>query len=442
MRKPSRKLVAAGIAAFCTACGGGTGGNSANSGGSGGNALSPLLAGELIVKLRNAADLPALLAEYGLAELDRFGSRPIYRLRAGAGADAEELAEALAEDPRIQYAEPNLLAQTPESSTRRIWAIGGDAGSSASQWAAQSLRLAQAHAVASGSGIIVAVLDTGVDAAHPALAGRLVPGRDFVDDDADPAEAGAAGDLGFGHGTHVASLVALVAPGARIMPLRVLDRQGMGNTWVLAEALLHAVDPDGDPRTDDGAKVINLSLGTPRLTELLEDLVDGVSCDLADDDTDDDDDAGADRDDDDIERCAAVGGVVVVSAAGNTGDATPIYPAAEQEPGAIAVAASTASATLASYSTRGPWVTLAAPGDRIQGAVPDGRWAVWSGSSMAAAMSSGAVALLRSAFPSWTPQELVRRLAADASALCATPLRQVDPALTLTGTAATPPACP
>jgi subtilisin family serine protease len=278
------------------------------------------------------------------------------------------------------------------------------------------------------------VLDTGVDAAHPALVGRLVAGFDFVDFDADTSEAGSADDAGHGHGTHVASLVAQVAPGARIMPLRVLDAHGVGNVWVLSEALLHAVDPDGVPATADGVQVINLSLGTLRRTELLADIIERVSCG---DDYDDDDDDG----DEDTRRCTAQGGAFVVSAAGNSGDETLHYPAAEQHAGALAVAASTEAGTLAAFSTRGGWVQAAAPGEQIYGAVPGGRWGVWSGTSMAAPMAAGAAALLRSAFPEWKPSDVVSKLIGDGPQLCGSHLKQIDPAKTLTGRSAPAPVC-
>src|SRR5919206_3501667 len=163
---------------------------------------------------------------------------------------------------------------------------GGGAGQYAGQWAPTTLRLKEAHKVTRGAGMIVAVLDTGVDRRHPALAGRLLRGRDFVDDDDDPSEvyppgAGNIEDarrLGpYGHGTHVAGLVALAAPEAKIMPLRVLDSRGIGNMWVLAEALHYAADPDGDPLTDDGADVINMSLATANSSRLLHEFV-GEAC--------------------------------------------------------------------------------------------------------------------------------------------------------------------
>ena len=112
---------------------------------------------------------------------------------------------------------------------------------------AEKIQLSLAHQINRGTGpngpVKVAVLDTGVDTNHVALAGRLLPGWDFVDDDADPSEVGDQQTGPYGHGTHVAGLIALVAPEAKIIPIRVLDRYGVGNIWVLAEALAFAIDP-------------------------------------------------------------------------------------------------------------------------------------------------------------------------------------------------------
>jgi subtilisin family serine protease len=124
------------------------------------------------------------------------------------------------------------------------------------QWGLDLIHADQAHAVSTGAGAVVAVVDTGIDASHPDLAGRIGPGWDFVDGDSTPED-------GNGHGTHVSGIIAAdagngigvdsVAPGATIMPVRVLDSGGSGSDANVAAGI--------DWATDHGANVINLSLG-------------------------------------------------------------------------------------------------------------------------------------------------------------------------------------
>ncbi len=120
----------------------------------------------------------------------------------------------------------------------------------------------------SGQGIVVAVIDTGIDYTHPDLGGclgagcKVIRGYDFVNHDPNPFDD-------HGHGTHVAGIVAAngtlkgVAPGAKLMAVKVLDQYGMGSFSNVIAGIEWAVDPDGNPGTDDGAQVINLSLGGP-----------------------------------------------------------------------------------------------------------------------------------------------------------------------------------
>jgi thermitase len=367
---------------------------------------------EVVVKLVQTGDLESVAADFQLAlpPLDQFGERPIYRLRILDGATPPEKAEDMLGDSRVLYAEPNYLQQTPEGQQRISWARGGSAGEYAAQWAGAYLGLPAAHTVTRGEGVIVAVLDTGIDRTHPALAGRVLQGYDFVEMDAIPDEVGVSGsDITYGHGTHVAGLVALAAPDAQILPVRVLDQDGAGNLWVLAEALAYAINPDGDLDTPDGAHVINLSISTLRRTSLLNEVVRDVIC--ADDDDDDDDDGDDDDDendkddqrrvlDDDDDCLASAGrGAVVVAAAGNRGSNTPEYPAAEGLAGLLAVAAHTEDGALADFSNRDAWVHLAAPGDRILSSVPANEYGLWSGTSMAAPLVAGQAALVRAAHP-------------------------------------------
>lgn len=386
------------------------------------------VAGEIVVMLQYGATIQAVASRHRLVVLDQFGLRPIFRLKVAEGASVDAQVAALLGDPQVRFAEPNFQSQAPEARGLVVWAIGGDAGSWAAQWAPQAIALPDAQALATGAGVRVAVLDSGMDLTHPQLAPRLardrsgrVLGRDFVDGDDDASERGGPTDAGWGHGTHVAGLVALVAPKAQLMPVRVLEPSGRGNLWALAEALLWAVDPDGNPATDDGAHVVNLSLGTLQPTRLLNTAVELATC-SDDDDDEDDDDYSAPGFNADQARCNLRGGVVVISAAGNGGSATERqYPAAEGADGQLAVTASASSGRLPSFANRGPWVQIAAPGERIISTLPGGGWGVWSGSSMAAPLTAGVAALVKQRNPDWKPVDVTKRILDRSVEVCGRP---------------------
>lgn len=176
-------------------------------------------------------------------------------------------------------------------------------------------------------GVVVAVVDTGVDPHQPDLAGALVPGWSAVDGSTDTSDA-------TGHGTAVAGVVAGRAnnrlgsagycPRCSIMPVKVFGADGRGAGSQIAAGIDWAVD--------HGAAVVNLSL-----------VLDGPDADVA---------AAVAR--------AVAHGVLVVASAGNDGGTTPRLPAAD--PGVISVAGVDPSAHLYSWSTSGPWVQVAAPG--------------------------------------------------------------------------------
>jgi subtilisin family serine protease len=232
------------------------------------------------------------------------------------------------------------------------------------QWGLRLAGFPAAWDVTRGSkSIVVAVLDTGVDSSNPELKDALVPGRNVVDGDADTRDEN-------GHGTAVAGvLAARTNNGAgvagacwscSVMPIKVLGADGSGTTADVGAGIIWAAD--------HGARVINMSLGAPGTTQALSD---AVSYALAKD-------------------------VVIVASAGNSGAATPFYPAAA--PNVIGVAATNESDRLYSWSNRGSWVQVAAPGCNEAPWLEQG-YIGFCGTSAAAPLVSGLAALIRSAWP-------------------------------------------
>src|SRR2546423_1161155 len=208
------------------------------------------------------------------------------------------------------------------------------------------------------------------------------------------------------------------APEAKIMPLRVLDPQGVGNNWVLMEAIAYALDTDGDPSTDDGADVINMSLATVHQSDILRQFV-GEACD---------DKKIENEDPNPITPPAHP--VVVVVAAGNNGTEQKMYPAAENAAGEISVGASGTDDTVWSLSERG-WPKVMAPGDGIISSVPNKGTGVWSGTSMASPLVAGVAALVRASSPTLTPTDVTERIREQSARPQNQPIdRRVDAALT------------
>jgi len=324
----------------------------------------------------------AVEAEHGLERVASIGLSQICRVP--NGSDPLLVAQQLLLDPRVGYAEPNYLLE-PAETRGHSWAFDDgymNAVGYEDQAATTRLGLTQAHQISTGSGVLVAVLDTGVNPLHSLLRGRVLGGYDFVSNDADAGEApdgidsdgDGLVDEGLGHGTHVAGIVALTAPGARILPVRVLDDDGRGSSLDVSRGIDYAISR--------GARVINLSLGMLVEDRLIEDAV---------------------------TRATAAGSLVVASA-GNWGAEKPEeYPANFDE--AAAVAATRADDTPAPFTSFGGFVALSAPGEGVRSAYWNGNTAVWSGTSMSAPFVAGGAALLLAVHPTWTRLQVMARLA-------------------------------
>ena len=315
--------------------------------------------------------------------------RGIYLLQVPQSSDVEALLDRMENDPRLVYAEPNLIAEAPEAIRSKDWAWGGeDAEPYEEQYALASINLAEAHNVSTGEGMIIAVVDTGVQLSHPELAAQITPIQaDFVDGDgiANDEPNGRDDDRdrqvdeSTGHGTHVAGITLLVAPNAQIMPVRVLDSDGMGNIFAVAEGILFAAE--------NGANVINLSLGTAEESDLLEDVIED----------------------------AAGSGVLVIAAAGNMNTSRQMYPAADEC--ALAITSIGPTDVKSKFANYGSWVDLAAPGESIYSSFPIDGYAWWSGTSMAAPFAAGQAALLLSHDSSLELEEVVSLMAGTAQSL-------------------------
>lgn len=351
----------------------------------------PLSIDELVVQVRPDANPDAVWQDHDLVAEEVLPDGVTFRTRPIGGGSLGDLMEELRVDYRVAHVEPNGPVTTPTLPQSAMAFNEGFLvpGEFFDQALAVRLNLDAAHTACKGAGIKVAILDTGVDRDHPALARRILPeSYDFVDRDADPSDrpdwfdndADGEMDEAAGHGTHVAGLVSLVAPSAGLLALRVLDSDGQGNSYAVASAIEYAVD--------QGARVVNLSIR-----------LDGTS-------------VGVDR----AITYARERGVILITAAGNgAGTVVPDYPASDPRVWAIAAVDRFNQPT--GFTSRFPGVVLSAPGENLLSAFWDGGYAVWSGTSMAAPLVAGTAALLLAGDGALTGAQVLARLQASASGL-------------------------
>ena len=263
---------------------------------------------------------------------------------------AIEKAKAYAANGKVLFAEPNYLAQA---------VIYPDDPWFSYQWGLQKIEAPAAWDLTQGSDTIkIAILDTGVDINHPDLSNKIVANQNFT-------TSTTANDV-FGHGTHVAGIAAAdtdnsigvsgVGSTSSIINVKVLGDNGSGYYSWVAQGIIWAAD--------NGASIINMSLGGASASSTLESAI----------------------------NYAWSKGLVVVAAAGNSGSSLPSYPAYYSK--VIAVAATDSNDKLTSWSNYGNWVDVAAPGSSIYSTLKNNSYGYKSGTSMATPFVSGLASLV------------------------------------------------
>lgn len=347
-------------------------GAAAGGGGSGRSGFFPPPAGERryvpnevlldIAAGVSPSQLGAIARRFHLTRLDvhplRLLGRTIHRWRINDGTSVTAAIRALAGEARIAGAQPNyLFAQSG------MGVADGNPTGDPAQYVVAKLHLADAHRLATGDRVLVAVIDSGIDTAHPDLAGTIAATFDVLG----PHE-------NHFHGTAIAGAIAAhgrllgVAPRVRLLAVRSLDANGQGTSLSIADGIEWAVVR--------GARVLNMSFAGPPDRLLRQHLA-----------------------------VVHARGIVMVAAAGNEGPGSaPLYPAADEH--VIAVTATDADDRLYALANRGRHIALAAPGVEVMEPAPDDRVQLISGTSIAAAHVSGIAALILERAPTLRPDDV------------------------------------
>jgi subtilisin family serine protease len=341
-----------------------------------------LVPNEVVIELSNsfnAQQIDALQRRHRLTRIESqafaLSGTTLYRWHIPDRRSVATVVRALEADRVVASAQPNYLFTLQDGEVK---SEGVRNEGDAAQYELAKLHLPQAHALAKGDNVLIAVIDSGIDANHPELAGSIADSFDTLEAAKAPHQ----------HGTAVAGLIAAhgklmgAAPEARILAVRTFDPAGAaaeGTTFNILKGLDWAVA--------NGARIINMSFAGPSDPAIHRAL-----------------------------ESAHKKGIVLVAAAGNAGATSPpLYPAAD--PNVIAVTATNADDKLFEQSNRGRHIAISAPGAQIMVAVPDSGYEVSSGTSYSAAEVSGIVALMLQRKADLTPDHVRAILRATAKDL-------------------------
>jgi subtilisin family serine protease len=311
--------------------------------------------------------MAAIARRNGLAPADNgvlaASGLSLQRWRIADGRPVDQVIRSLRGETDVQTAQPNYRFRLAQAAGVSQTAVDGFSA----QYAPAKLHLPQAHHLSTGQGVLVGVIDTGIDRLHPEIAGAIAGTFDAIGA-REPADA---------HGTAIAGAIIAhgrlvgAAPAARILAIRAFTTAGPD-----AEATTMTVVRSIEYAIAQGARVINMSFAGAR------DPVIGRSL------------AQARRK-----------GIVLVAAAGNAGaDSPPLYPAAD--PNVIAVSATDVDDRLLDVANRGRQIALAAPGVDVLLPAPGGRYQIATGTSFAAAHVAGIAALMLAKSPQLSPEQV------------------------------------
>ena len=351
---------------------------------------APLTEGEGVLEQLSEV----LVGEIVLLRNDRVLGTKTYRLPPHHIGDTNDLVREILDageaSGELVYWEQNLVVDNVGGQTGSLWVsgFGVDAQGYARQYAHDMLDLELAHQRSTGQGVLVAVVDTGIDADHEALVSRVSPhGISVLENYPSPHDENSSDPEAInamrGHGTFVAGLISTIAPDAGLLPVRVLDSEGLGSTDAAAAGIVESVER--------GAHIITLAFGTPYQSQILNEAI----------------------------RFANDSGVIVFAAAGNDGELGCYYPASN--PLVMNVAACDFQEQFESISNWCDGVDVICPGsmeivlgvvdDRksVIGPVPgesgSSEYRAGRGTSFAVGFAAGMAALLRAQHPEWPNAE-------------------------------------
>jgi len=326
---------------------------------------------QLILKLEKGRSVNEFLTELNGHVVRSSQEHNIVLVDFHGNVQAQKMAKALGEKSGVIFAEPNYLCGLPEvnqddwitpDQDNPVYIAGVSPGPFYNQQAAGG-GADSANLVSTGTGVVVAVIDNGIDFEHPLFADLAdSAGYDFIDNDEDPSEE--VGDL-LGHGTFVSGLIRLVAPDCELIPYRAFDEDGIGDAYTISLAIYQAID--------DSADVINMSFNTYTSISSIQTAI----------------------------AAARQAGIILVASSGNDSSSTTSYPAAYA--GVISVGAIDSLDNLAGFSNYGSYLDVVAPGVLSYSALHsnyDYDWGYWSGTSFSAPQVTGNCALVLELQPS------------------------------------------